>query len=678
MKSGKRTLLSFVTAFVMAFTVFGCTGASFAAGETDEPEAAPGAETKAAVEQPEEEEAIAAEEEGGASMMDVTYDEPVAASSVTLHWDAVEPATPGWTVFYVITGQPGNLSYSTETEENPSVTSHELTGLKANTSYTFEITAWEMDPTNPESKSEVGEPQKVEVKTAVQKLTVTPVSATGAYRKVTLKWKAVAPQNGTGDKVKYEIYGPDNQNAGPIKKVTGTSVAITGLSPRADSYTYYIKAIETNSKGTVIEGSESDKVAFKAATTTDFSKLKLSGLRADPGYKAVLLEWNRIDGATGYYVYWREGGERGNSDTAKCSDGRTLKTYKSKKTRKDELVKKPGKYKKIATVKNTAKGKVKYDKRGLKIMNHTYVYFHQFMIVPYYKDGKGEIICNNVKNKWNTVNKNTKGYCKTMLSYNIIKQNTVLPMYVLESAKKNKPIYKTHSMGDGKKRGRLKKGHKFICWDKADGRVKFYEKKNVSNPKDTFWFAQKNAHVIQGYYLNNGKKTNMKRKDYATGYSKKTVLDYVNHCGLKSKTNYFIWASKYAQHVYILKKNKSTGKWVLLNGGKNVVPTVKKGAWSNLCASGKVGIQSRNGHYVIFGKQYKAKRAHYDYYCISKLHSTVRLHTLLHKKGAKLGSNKFYNRVLGNPQSKGCFRMKPAAAQYVYKHVPKKTRTLVY
>ena len=45
-------------------------------------------------------------------------------------------------------------------------------------------------------------------------------------------------------------------------------------------------------------------------------------------------------------------------------------------------------------------------------------------------------------------------------------------------------------------------------------------------------------------------------------------------------------------------------------------------------SSGKVSIQSRNGHYVIFGKQYKANRSSFDYFCLSKLHKTVRLHSL--------------------------------------------------
>ena len=101
--------------------------------------------------------------------------------------------------------------------------------------------------------------------------------------------------------------------------------------------------------------------------------------------------------------------------------------------------------------------------------------------------------------------------------------------------------------------------------------------------------------------------------------------------------------------------------------------------WNTLPSlSCRVSIQSRNGHYIIFGKQYKANRSRYDYYCLSKLHKTVRLHSLLYKNGKKFSSFKYKNKVLGNPISKGCIRLRPYAAQWIYKHVPKKTRTLVY
>ena len=677
MKTSKKKLLSILTAFVMAFTVFGCTGLSFAEETTgddqevqtmgeSEPDAVNEAET------PDE----AADPEGDVAVMGTA--DPVGETTLTLNWDAVDPDTAGWDVYYVLNG--GTLT-DQETED----TTYEVTGLKPNTEYTFTVQAYECQvyPDQKDPSNAIGEPEEITAKTKVAEIAAPAAKAsTGVYRAVTFNWGSVKALN--GGKISYEIYASEAA-AEPVKTQTTLSWKKSGLSPRANTYKYYVKAVEKDTDGNVIDESELTELTGK---TKDFSTLgKLSGLVSDPGYKAVLLQWNKIDGATGYEIYWRKGGERGNIDTVgRDSDGHWMKTFRSSKTKKYVMPKKPGDYKHLDTVKQPASGKlVKYDKRGLDIMNHTYVYFYQFMIVPYYEDDQGRIYTKAApKGQWDSDYYNgtsNKVAAYSIPSHNIVRNNTVLPMYVYETAKVNKPIYKTCSMNDGKKRGRLHKGHKFICWDKANGRVKFYGKKDGSGqPGETYWFAQKNAHTIQGYYMDNcryGGKTNLKRKDWATGYSKKTVLDYVNHCGIKSKTKYFVWASKYAQHVYILKKD-SNGKWALLDGGKNRIPTNTKGCWSNLCASGKVNIQSRNGHYVIFGKQYKAKRSAYDYYCLSKLHKTVRLHSLLYKKGKKFSSFKYKNKVLGNPISKGCIRLRPYAAQWIYKNVPKKTRTLVY
>ena len=613
MKTTKK-LCSVVTAFVMAFTVFGCTGLSFAAKE--EPEA-----------------------------------EPMAAS---------EPAEPEDAAVPEEATDPNEIVDSDENAVPDEVTdSDDSAGSDADAA------------SDEDAVTEETQPAEDSVQTMGEMVPVTKAPIAG-YRKVTLSWDPVAPENkGT---ISYNIY---DSNKKLIKSnLTTLTTDITGLSPRGQAYTYYVTAVEKTANST----KESKPKAFPAVTTTDFSTLKLTGLVSDPGYKAVLLEWNRVDGATGYKVYWRTGGERGNIDAkGKCSDGRTLKTYRSKKTRKYEVVAKPGKYELLTTVNDPGTGtKVTFDKRGLKIMNHTFVYFYQFMIVPYFQDDKGEIVSANVKDKWNdrSVNGVSAASCQSQPEINIAKQNTVLPLYVLESAKASKPIYKTHKQSDSKKVGSFAKGHKFICYDKSAGRVRFYGKDNTANPTKTFWFAQKNARTIQGYYLNNGNKNNIKRKDFATGYSKKTVLDYVNHSGLGSQTGYLVWVSKYAQHAYIFKGKK--GNWKLINGGKNVRPNVKKGAWSNLCASGAVSVQSRNGRYTIFGKQYKAYAGAYDYYCLTKLHTAVRLHTILYKAGASLKSKKYYDKALGSPSSHGCIRLKPSAAQFIYNKIPTKTRALVY
>ena len=676
MRTNKRRMISILTAFVMAFTVFGCTGLSFAEETPGAPADDQGVQTMGETEQEVPDEVTAPDEtagsEGGDEVATMGELNPVAGepaeTSVTISWTAVDPQTTGYDVRYEISVTSGSVSgFPQETKE----TSLEITGLKANTKYTFSVQAKEYDPEDPDTATDIGEPETVDVTTPAAALPAPTTKApTAGYKTVSLSWNAVTPVN--GGTISYQITGK-----GKTYTTTGTSYQVTGLTPRALTYNFKIKAIEKAGDKTF----ESPEADFPAVKTTDFSTQKLTGLISDPGYKAVLLEWNRMEDATGYKIYWRVGGERGNIDNVgRDSDGHNMMTFRSKKSRKYEVVAKPGKYEYLTEVKNPASGdKVTFDKRGLKELNHTYVYFYQFMVIPYYDDNEGAPIYTSAVpgNKWkdsdvNSTANNVAG--KSNLKYNIIRNNTVLPMYVYETAKVNKPIYKTCSMNDGKKRGRLAKGHKFICFDKANGRVKIYEKKNVSNPKATYWFAQKNAHTIQGYYMNNGNKNNLNRKDWKTGYSKKTVLDFVNNSGLSSKTNYLIWASKYAQHVYIFTGKK--GNWKLLNGGKTT-GWKNKAIWSNLCTSGKVNIQSRNGNYVIFGKQHTAKRSKYTYYYLSKLHTTVRLHSLLHKKGQKFGG-KLYNKALGNPVSKGCIRLRPKVSKWIYDKVPKKTRCKVW
>ena len=666
MKSNKKKLLSILTAFVMAFTVFGCTGMSFAEETPEAPADDQEVQTMGEAEPdvPDEVEGAATDEaadpEGEVELM--ADANSATDTTITLNWDAAT-SEHGWEVYYVLNG--GGLT----DKRVEGKTTFTVEGLQPDTEYTFTVQAYGKNPESAGEDEIIGDPVSITEKTAPASINPpTGLKATGAYRSVTLSWGAVKPKY--GGTISYEITGE-----GKTFKNCKSPYTINGLSPRGDTYSYKIKVTETvNGKPITAEAD------FPKVKTTDFSTKKLTGLISDPGYKAVLLQWDRIDGATGYKVYWRIGGERGNiDDVGKDSDGHNMKTFRSKKTRKYEVVKKPGKYEYLTTVDNPSSGtKVNFDKRGLLELNHTYVYFYQFMIVPYYKDKQGEIYTSAVpENKWKASDVNSTSTSvagKSNLKYNIIRNNTVLPMYVYETAKVNKPIYKTCSMGDGKKRGRLAKGHKFICFDKANGRVKIYEKKNVSNPKDTFWFAQKNAHTIQGYYMNNGNKNNLNRKDWKTGYSKKTVLDYVNKSGLSSKTGYLIWASKYAQHVYIFTGKK--GHWKLLNDGKTT-GWKNKALWSNLCTSGKVHIQSRNGNYVIFGKQHTAKRAKYTYYYLSKLHKTVRLHSLLHKKGQKFGG-KLYDISLGNPVSKGCIRLRPKVSKWIYDKVPKKTRCKVW
>ena len=598
MKLRHRRLISIITSFIMAVTVFGCTSLTFAANENDE--------------------------------LQATDNEPAVTEP-----EGNGDATPSDEQQAVL--REGG-------DENPS----EESGNNGTDEDDEELAA----PGN--------------------------LSAVPGDKKVTLTWGEVSPTiDGT---VTYEIFNTNEESADPIATVSELTYEITGLT--AGTYTYFIRTVETPDEGEPIK---SGIVAFDAVTVIDFASQRLTGLRSDPGYKAVLLEWNPVEGATGYLIYRRQGEERGNVD-GNCidPDGHKLLTLKSSQS-KGYYQKFQTGYKLVAHLpgtiaKNATTGKIEFRDGGLQDLNMTYVYFYQYVIVPYYDpDGDSStdnnIYCkgnNGAKTITNTTLKNSIG---TDVNVNTVKNNTVLPMYVLYRVKKNKPYYRTNSMGDGKKMGRLAKGTYYIGYDKKDGRDLFYMKKSGTSKTD-WWFAQKNTNVIQGYYLFNGNSQDLNRKDWQTGYSKKTVLDYVNRSGLSSNTRYLIWVSKYAQHTYIFTGSK--GNWKLINNGDNFVTTGSKGSWSNLCASGKVMFNSRNINGPINGKQYCAKRGKYYYYCLSKLHKTVRLHSVLYKKKAAFGSGKYYDKTLGIPKSNGCIRHKPGASQFIYNNVPKGTKTLVF
>ena len=368
----------------------------------------------------------------------------------------------------------------------------------------------------PEAADEEQGPNRDSILAAEETETLTVTATGGKYMQVPLKWTEVQAPEGTT--VTYVIRDAGGQEI--AADVTGTSYTVKGLSPRKAEYVYTVEAIGTDSEGDATILAEG---ISKAVTTADFSAQRLNPNKifADPGYKAVLLQWNRLEGATGYRIYRRIGGERGNIDSAKCSDGRTLKTYRSKKTRKYERIQTPGSFELVKEVPQPSTATVTYRDGDLKVMNHSYVYFYQYMIVPIYKDSKGTIVSSvfSDANK-KTANKNNYG---TNTKIHVIKQNTVLPMYVLYKVKVDKPYYNTYKPSDLKHRGRFSKGHLVIGYSRTEGRFQFYEKKNVSNPSKTYWFAQKNSTCKQGYYINNGSKTNMSRKDWATGYSKKTM-----------------------------------------------------------------------------------------------------------------------------------------------------------
>ncbi len=662
MRLRHRRFICIITSFIMAVTVFGCTSLSFAeeTSETSQKLASP------------------------ANLIATGGDK-----AVSLSWGAVDPVAEG-TVSYRLSCD--ELSGFSKTTSEITYEADAEDGIEAATTYTFRIKAVEYNSDN-EVVASSDTVAFLSATTNAEQSTVTGVIAapesftatTGEYslyRSVKLTWSAVTDENYST--ISYEITDPD----GNTVETSDLEWTFKDLSPKANSYAYTIKAIGKDAEG-------NDKAISEGKTavgqTTDFSAQRLTGLCSDPGYRAVLLEWKPVDGATGYLIFRRRGEERGNAGSSVGSDGRVLRTFQSGSAKRCYQKFQQTGYSQIIDLKATAARKIKnattgeikieYRDGGLQDLNMTYVYFYQYVIVPYFDytdpetDTTTRIFCKGNDGAEDITDKTLKSTIGSDVNVNTVKNNTVLPMYILYKVKKKKPYYRTNKMSDGKKMGRLSKGTYYIGFDKKDGRNRFYMKKSGTS-RTEWWFAQKNTKVVQGYYLYNGNSKDIYRKDWQYGYSKKTVLDYVNNSGMSSSTGYLIWVSKYAQHVYIFTGKKRN--WKLVNNGSDFVTTGSKASWSNLCASGKVIFNSRNNNGPIKGKQYRKKTKKYWYYNISKLHSTERLHSVLYKKKAKFGSGKYYDRTLGVPKSNGCIRLKPGASQFIYNYCKNGTKVFVY
>ena len=228
MKLRHRRLISIITSFIMAVTVFGCTSLTFAADEDD------------AIQAADNETPVATETEGTSE----NEQQPVLRE-----------------------GAEGNPDEEVGENENE-----------------------EPEPEGP---------------VAIDAPTLT---ATADGMKITLKWTLPEPKNeGT---ISFELSSDPALELVPEEGATELT-----KEDAAGTYTFTIKAIEKDADENEIVSSE----ATATVTATDFTKQKLTGLRSDPGYRAVLLEWNPVEGATGYLIFRRRGEERGNVDS-NCID----------------------------------------------------------------------------------------------------------------------------------------------------------------------------------------------------------------------------------------------------------------------------------------------------------------------------------------------------------------------
>ena len=185
----------------------------------------------------------------------------VTTDSVTLTWNAVSGATEYELYF---NGQ----TYKVQG------TSHRVTGLKDDTSYSYRIRACNAGGNSSYS------PYKT-VKTALKAPDApTGISARSTYNSVTVSWNRVN---------KAQSY--DVSFNGTVYNTSALSKTITGLKPNT-SYPYQVRA--KNSAGTSAYSSRYTVRTLVAPPSTP------TNVRATATTNSVTISWNGVSGATGY------------------------------------------------------------------------------------------------------------------------------------------------------------------------------------------------------------------------------------------------------------------------------------------------------------------------------------------------------------------------------------------
>ncbi len=209
----------------------------------------------------------------------------VSIDSAYLYWSTSKYAT-GYQVYYAVNGSSSYTRLTSTTNKNIT-----LTGLKADTDYSFKIRAYYRDDDGNVSygsfstmiidiTTELGTPDDV---------TITSVDSNS---KVKISWDAVSGADG------YQIY---TKTIGESKLTRLTSTTSTSYTAEFDETTYFeIRAYYKDSSGNVF-GEFTDTYVV-AGLVDDFS--------VTAGCKQVTCSWDAVAGASGYKVaYLNDDGE---------------------------------------------------------------------------------------------------------------------------------------------------------------------------------------------------------------------------------------------------------------------------------------------------------------------------------------------------------------------------------
>ena len=221
-------------------------------------------------------------------------------TQLTVSWTAVGDATG-----YKVQWRSGNETFADAATDHRqatvlswTTTSHTITGLTNNTSYTVRVLATKTGASNGTPSVEVTASPG-----ATPPEQVTGIDLIPGNTQLTVSWTAVG--DATGYKVQWrsgnETFAATDHRQATVSSGTTTSHTITGLTNNT-SYTVRVLATKTGASN----GTPSVEVTASPGATPPE---QVTGIDLIPGNTQLTVSWTAVSGATGYKVQWRSGNE---------------------------------------------------------------------------------------------------------------------------------------------------------------------------------------------------------------------------------------------------------------------------------------------------------------------------------------------------------------------------------
>ncbi|MFI3141221.1 MAG: fibronectin type III domain-containing protein [Clostridia bacterium] len=209
--------------------------------------------------------------------------------SITLNWDTVAYAD-GYRVYQQIDGTYTNI----KTIGGNDSTSFTVTGLEANTEYSFKVKAYIRDDNSVAIWQDASD--SLEVTTYDTQAAFKSSSST--YGTITLNWNTVTYADG------YRVYQQIDGTYTNIQTISGsssTSFTVDGLIANSD-YNFKVKAYIRDENGVAIWQEASE--AYSVSTQEMATPATVSGISAaSVAYESILLTWDKTSTTTGYIIY---------------------------------------------------------------------------------------------------------------------------------------------------------------------------------------------------------------------------------------------------------------------------------------------------------------------------------------------------------------------------------------